>query len=68
LGDCQNILIADDGTPLLTDLGSARLANVHINNRSQALKVADEASQFCTISYRAPELFDPQTGTFLDSR
>jgi hypothetical protein len=31
---------------LLTDLGSARLANVHINNRSQALKVVDEASQF----------------------
>mmetsp|Transcript_7680 Transcript_7680/g.11394 ORF Transcript_7680/g.11394 Transcript_7680/m.11394 type:complete len:344 (+) Transcript_7680:58-1089(+) len=64
----ENILIAEDGTPLLTDFGSVRLADVNIISRSQALSIADEASQHCTISYRAPELFDPRTGTILDSR
>lgn len=34
----------------------------------QALTVADEASQFCTLPYRAPELFDPPTNVTLDSR
>lgn len=64
----ENILIADDGTPLLTDFGSVRLADISITNRAQSLAVADEAASFCTISYRAPELFDPPKGTKLDTR
>lgn len=64
----ENVLIGDDGTPLLTDFGSVRLAEISITNRAQALAVADEAASFCTISYRAPELFDPPKGSRLDTR
>ena len=35
---------------------------------TKALKLSDESAQFCTMSYRAPELFDPPTGIELDSR
>lgn len=34
----------------------------------QAMAVVDEAAQFCTVSYRAPELFDPPSNALLDSR
>lgn len=30
----QNVLIGDDGTPLLTDFGSVRLADIAINTRN----------------------------------
>jgi len=64
----ENILIADDGKPLLTDFGSVRLAEINVTNRAQALAVVDEAASFCTVSYRAPELFDPPKGSKLDTR
>jgi serine/threonine protein kinase len=39
LSSPQNILIAEDGTPLLTDFGSVRLANISIHSRSQVLSL-----------------------------
>lgn len=45
-----------------------RLANVDIKNRNDSIRIAEEAAQYCTISYRPPELFDPKTGDQLDSR
>ena len=44
----ENILIADDGKPLLTDFGSTRLANISVDSRAQALQVADMAAQHST--------------------
>ena len=64
----ENILIADDGSPLLTDFGSVREAEIHIDTRAKALAVAEQAAQFCTMPYRAIELFDPPTGSHLDAR
>jgi len=64
----ENILIDGDGRPLLTDFGSVRLADVNITNRNEALHLADLSAQYCTASYRAPELFDPQKGTRVDCR
>lgn len=64
----ENVLLDDDGRLLLTDFGSVRLAEVEVKTRANALAVADEAAQLCTISYRAPELFDPPKGAKLDTR
>jgi serine/threonine kinase 16 len=64
----ENILISDEDQPILTDFGSVREADVFIDTRNKALSIAEEAAQFCTISYRALELFDPETGSTLDSR
>lgn len=57
-----------NGEPLLTDFGSVRVAIRPITSRSVSLEVADEAASLCTISYRAPELFDPPVGATLDTR
>lgn len=64
----ENILIADNGEPLLCDFGSVREADVTVDTRAKALAVLEEAAQFCTMPYRAIELFDPPTGSQLDSR
>jgi serine/threonine kinase 16 len=34
----------------------------------QALAIIDESAQFCTMPYRAPELFEPTRGVNLDCR
>ncbi len=64
----DNILFGDDGNLLLMDFNSVRLADVKINTRSDGLALADEAASFCTVSYRAPELFDPPRGNTIDAR
>ena len=64
----ENILIADDSTPMLTDFGSTRLSDIVVSTRAVALQVSEQAAQYCTISYRAPELFDPPKGITLCAR
>jgi serine/threonine kinase 16 len=64
----QNILIDSQNNVLLTDFGSVRAANLRIENRKDSVRVSEEAAEFCTISYRAPELFDPKTGMNFDTR
>ena len=39
-----------------------------ISSRSEALLLQDEAAQFCTVSYRAPELFDVASQAVIDAR
>lgn len=64
-----NVMIADDGvTPILMDFGSAMKARIPIHNRSQALLQQDIAAEKSTMAYRAPELFDVNTGITLDEK
>ncbi|GJE94777.1 Pkinase-domain-containing protein [Phanerochaete sordida] len=63
-----NVMISDEGRPILMDFGSAMTARIKIENRSQALLQQDIAAEQCTMAYRAPELFDVKTGVTLDEK
>ncbi|KAJ7077166.1 protein kinase [Mycena belliarum] len=63
-----NIMIADDGAPIVMDFGSTIKARVEISNRSQALVQQDIAAEQSTMAYRAPELYDVKTDTTLDEK
>nr|XP_056707579.1 serine/threonine-protein kinase 16 isoform X2 [Euleptes europaea] len=52
-----NVLLDDDDQPLLMDLGSMNQA-----------RIEDWATQRCTISYRAPELFTVERECIIDER
>ncbi|KAK4516976.1 uncharacterized protein ATC70_000304 [Mucor velutinosus] len=65
----SNILISDDGkTPILMDFGSVMKARIHIRSRQDGLLQQDIAAENSTIPYRAPELYDVQTGSTLDEK
>lgn len=62
-------MIADDGTtPILMDLGSLAPSPIPITSRSMALQVQDTAAEHSTMPYRAPELFDVQVNTDVDTK
>ncbi|XP_020858383.1 serine/threonine-protein kinase 16 [Phascolarctos cinereus] len=63
-----NILLGDDGQPVLMDLGSMNQARIQVEGSRQALALQDWAAQRCTISYRAPELFSVQSHCVIDER
>ncbi|KAF5344304.1 hypothetical protein D9757_012362 [Collybiopsis confluens] len=63
-----NVMISDEGRPILMDFGSAMRARLKIENRSQALYQQDIAAEQSTMAYRAPELFDVKTGIDLDEK
>lgn len=52
----HNVLLGDDGVPVLTDMGSMAAAKVEIQNRKEASMVEDEASVKVSAPYRSPEL------------
>ncbi|KAL4688754.1 hypothetical protein H8959_005006 [Pygathrix nigripes] len=63
-----NILLGDEGQPVLMDLGSMNQACINVEGSRQALTLQDWAAQRCTISYRAPELFSVQSHCVIDER
>jgi Serine/threonine protein kinase len=48
----------DLGIPILMDFGSARELVVKLVDRKTVLRLTEDAAQYSTISYRAPELFE----------
>eukprot|EP01039_Chlorochromonas_danica_P001577 gene1577-1722_t len=54
-----NILLAQDGHAVLTDLGSVEPIEQYVRTRADALVIQDRAATLSTASYRAPELFEP---------
>lgn len=63
-----NILLGDEGQPVLMDLGSMNQACIHVEGSHQALALQDWAAQWCTISYWAPELFSMQSHRVINER
>lgn len=64
-----NIMISDDGSaPILMDLGSIAPSPIAITSSSLAIQTQDTAAEHSTMPYRAPELFDVQTGTVIDTK
>jgi serine/threonine kinase 16 len=43
-------------------------ARIHIDTRQEALLEQDVAAEHSTLPYRAPELFDVKTGSWLDEK
>eukprot|EP00638_Chattonella_subsalsa_P014614 CAMPEP_0117829032 /NCGR_PEP_ID=MMETSP0949-20121206/7623_1 /TAXON_ID=44440 /ORGANISM="Chattonella subsalsa, Strain CCMP2191" /LENGTH=307 /DNA_ID=CAMNT_0005669703 /DNA_START=75 /DNA_END=999 /DNA_ORIENTATION=+ len=64
----DNVMLQADNTPVIMDFGSVAPADVVVTNRTEALQLQDAAAQFCTMSYRAPELFDVASDSVVDSR
>ncbi|XP_069083283.1 serine/threonine-protein kinase 16 isoform X1 [Pleurodeles waltl] len=63
-----NVLLEDNGRPVLMDLGSMNKARIEVVNSREAMALQDWASQRCTISYRAPELFNVESQCVIDER
>jgi serine/threonine kinase 16 len=63
-----NVMISDDGHPILMDFGSTVVARVPIRTRAEALTQQDIAAEQSTMTFRAPELFDVKTGITLDEK
>ncbi|EEY18649.1 serine/threonine-protein kinase [Verticillium alfalfae VaMs.102] len=63
------IMITDSGNaPILMDLGSLAASPLPITSPSLALQTQDTAAEHSTMPYRAPELFDVQTGAVIDTK
>lgn len=62
-------MIDDSGsTPILMDLGSVAPSPIAVTSQSMALQIQDTAAEHSTMPYRAPELFDVNTGVVIDTK
>lgn len=63
-----NICLSDNMEAVIVDMGSTRNARVQICGQQEAQKLQDEAATYCSIVYRAPELFNVETYCMIDER
>ncbi|CAN0171200.1 unnamed protein product [Discosporangium mesarthrocarpum] len=63
-----NLLVADNGSCVVMDVGSACLAKREVRTRQEALLLEDEASVVCSAPYRPPELTQVNPGAVVDER
>lgn len=62
-------MIDDTGSdPILMDLGSVAPSPIPVTSQSVALQIQETAAEHSTMPYRAPELFDVQTGAVIDTK
>lgn len=63
-----NIVLTDDGTPVIMDLGSMATARVQVCGTQAARVLQDLAAERCSMPYRAPELFNVESYSMVDER
>ncbi|XP_011140913.1 serine/threonine-protein kinase 16 isoform X1 [Harpegnathos saltator] len=63
-----NIVLSDDGTPVIMDLGSVTTARVQVCGTQAARTLQDLAAERCSMPYRAPELFNVESYCMVDER
>ncbi|XP_022080017.1 serine/threonine-protein kinase 16-like isoform X2 [Acanthaster planci] len=63
-----NVLLSDNGTPVIMDFGSMAPARLEVKGRSEALAVQDLAAEKCSMLFRAPELFHVESHTIIDEK
>ncbi|XP_060533480.1 serine/threonine-protein kinase 16 [Cylas formicarius] len=63
-----NVCLTDNMDPILMDLGSCAPAKVQICGAQDAQKLQDVASERCSMTYRAPELFHVESYCVIDQR
>ncbi|WBW74132.1 serine/threonine protein kinase Ppk13 [Schizosaccharomyces osmophilus] len=65
----ENLLLSNDvSNAVLTDFGSIYRVPSVISDNSQAIAFQDMASENCTMSYRAPELFHVRPGSTITEK
>lgn len=55
----HNVLLGGNNEAVLMDFGSASLACVDTSSRRRRLGLQERAAVFCSMPYRAPELWEP---------
>lgn len=63
-----NVLLDENDRPVLMDLGSMNKARIEVRGSREAMTIQDWAAQRCTISYRAPELFNVESHCIINER
>ncbi|VVC33716.1 Hypothetical protein CINCED_3A004379 [Cinara cedri] len=63
-----NILFNDNNEPVIIDLGSASIARITVASKRDAQKLLDEVNERCSVTYRAPELFNIDIDSVIDER
>ncbi|XP_020285491.1 serine/threonine-protein kinase 16 [Pseudomyrmex gracilis] len=63
-----NIVLSDDRTPIIMDLGSVAPARVQVCGTQAARNLQDLAAERCSMVYRAPELFNVESYCMVDER
>ena len=64
----HNILLREDYTPVIMDLGSVEPSRVTISTHSQAQYLQDLCAERCSMPYRSPELFQVDSKCSIDER
>ncbi|XP_032672111.1 serine/threonine-protein kinase 16 isoform X1 [Odontomachus brunneus] len=63
-----NIVLSDDGAPVIMDLGSVTTARVQVCGTQAARTLQDLAAERCSMPYKAPELFNVESYCMVDER